>query len=106
MLTQIYEVSTSEEARAISEIGIDHIGVLVGNGEFPRELSLEAARAVAAGILPGSKFAALFLTADVGLIETWARELKPPLSTWVLHPNCSARMTPRPSRRSCPACSS
>ena len=38
MLTQIYEVSTPEEAWSISEIGVDHIGVLVGNGEFPREL--------------------------------------------------------------------
>lgn len=35
MLTQIYEISTPEEARAISAIGVDHIGVLVGNGEFP-----------------------------------------------------------------------
>jgi phosphoribosylanthranilate isomerase len=35
MLTQIYEVSTPEEARAISEIGVDHIGVLVGDGQFP-----------------------------------------------------------------------
>src|ERR1051325_3185885 len=77
MLTQIYEVSTPEEARAISEIGVDHVGVLVGNGEFPRELPVGAAAKIAAGIIPPSKFSALFLVADVGLIETWARELKP-----------------------------
>jgi phosphoribosylanthranilate isomerase len=40
MLTQIYEISSPEEARSISEIGVDHIGVLVGNGEFVRELPL------------------------------------------------------------------
>ena len=36
MLTQIYEVSTIEEAAAISAIGVDHIGVLVGDGRFSR----------------------------------------------------------------------
>jgi phosphoribosylanthranilate isomerase len=77
MLTQIYEVSAPEEARAISAIGVDHIGVLVGNGEFPRELPVEAARNVAAGIIPPSKFSALFLTADITLIENWARQLQP-----------------------------
>ena len=77
MLTQIYEVSTPQEARAISAINVDHIGVLVGDGEFPRELPVEAAREIAAAILPPAKLSALFLTADIGLIERWARELRP-----------------------------
>lgn len=77
MIVQIYEVSTRQEARAISAIGVDHIGVLVGNGEFPRELPLEAAGRVAAGILPTSKFSALILSADITLIEACARKLRP-----------------------------
>ena len=77
MLTQIYEVSTPDEARSISAIGIDHIGVLVGDGEFPRELSVEAATSVAAAIPTGSKFSALFLTANVALTEARARTLRP-----------------------------
>jgi phosphoribosylanthranilate isomerase len=77
MITQIYETSTPQDARSISEIGVDHIGVLVGNGEFPRELPVEAAAKVAAGIIPPSKFSVLFLTADIALIERWARELQP-----------------------------
>jgi phosphoribosylanthranilate isomerase len=77
MLTQIYETSTPEEARSISAIGVDHIGILVGNGQFPRELSISAAAGVAAAIQPPSKCAALFLTADIALIEKWARELQP-----------------------------
>jgi phosphoribosylanthranilate isomerase len=77
MLTQIYEVSTPDEARSISGIGVDHIGVLVGNGEFPRELPVKVAAKVAAGIIPPSKFSALFLTADLSLIEKWARQLQP-----------------------------
>jgi phosphoribosylanthranilate isomerase len=77
LLTQVYEVSTPEEARSISALGVDHIGVLVGNGEFPRELSIPSAARVAAAIQPPSKFSALFLTADIALIERWAGELQP-----------------------------
>jgi phosphoribosylanthranilate isomerase len=77
MLTQIYEVATPAEARAISAIGVDHIGILVGDGEFPRELPVGAAKEVAAAIAPGSKCCALFLTARLGLIEAWARDLRP-----------------------------
>jgi phosphoribosylanthranilate isomerase len=77
MLTQIYEITTPEEARSICAIGIDHIGILIGNGEFPRELSLEAAVDIAAAVVPPSKLSALFLTADVSLIEEWARNLQP-----------------------------
>jgi phosphoribosylanthranilate isomerase len=77
MLTQIYEVATPAEARAISAIGVDHIGILVGDGEFPRELPLDAAKDVATAIAPGSKCSALFLTARLGLIEAWARDLRP-----------------------------
>ena len=77
MLTQIYEVSTPQEARAIAAIGVDHVGILVGDGEFPRELSLAAAARVAAAIPPQAKFVALFLTAQVALIEAWAGRLHP-----------------------------
>src|SRR5690349_10892081 len=75
MLTQIYEVSTPEEARAISAIGIAHIGILVGSGEFPRELPVEEAAEVAAAARSPAKVSMLFLTADVSLIEDWAARL-------------------------------
>jgi phosphoribosylanthranilate isomerase len=77
VLTQIYEISSPGEAAAISAIGVDHTGVLVGTGEFPRELPLARAADVARSIAPPSKFSALFLSADVSLIERWARELRP-----------------------------
>jgi len=77
VLTQIYEVSDPAEASAISSIGVDHVGILVGDGEFPREQILGVAERIAAAIRPPSKFSALFLTHDVNLIETWARRLRP-----------------------------
>ena len=88
MLTQIYEISTADEARAISALGIDHIGVLVGNGRFPRELPLEAATRVAQAIAPPSKLSALFLTDDIDMIASWAARLRPK----ILHLGASAEL--------------
>ena len=88
VLTQIYEISTEDEARAISALGIDHVGVLVGDGRFPRELSLEQASRVAQAIAPSSKFSALFLSADVAMIALWAAKLQPA----ILHLGASATL--------------
>ncbi len=90
MLTQIYEISTPEEARSISRIGVDHVGVLVGSGEFPREQPLEAAARIAAAIEPPARFCALFLTADIGLIEAWVNVLRPS----ILHLGASPDLLP------------
>jgi phosphoribosylanthranilate isomerase len=88
MLTQIYEVSTPSEADAISVLGVDHVGVLVGNGAFPREQSARKAAAVIAAIRNASKSVALFLSADLALIAHMARELKPA----IVHLGASAEL--------------
>jgi phosphoribosylanthranilate isomerase len=44
MIVQIYEVTTPAEARALGAMGVDHIGVLVGEGSFPRERSAKSIR--------------------------------------------------------------
>ena len=77
MLTQIYEVQTPEAADAVSAIGVDHVGVLVGWGDFPREIGLTQATAVAAAVRPGAKLSALFLGADVARIARMAKALSP-----------------------------
>jgi hypothetical protein len=77
VLTQIYEISSSDEARAVSELRIDHVGVLVGDGEFPREQPLSRAAEIAATIAAPAKFSALFLTTRAALIIEWAQALKP-----------------------------
>src|SRR5215470_2454 len=63
MLTQIYEVSTPAEAAAISAIGVTHIGVLTGDGRFPREQPIDKSRSIAAAIVAPAKLSALFLSA-------------------------------------------
>jgi len=77
MLTQIYEISSAQEAAAISAMGVDHIGVLVGDGRFPREQSPTSAFGIAASIAPPAKFSALFLSPDIAFIARVCRELQP-----------------------------
>ncbi len=75
--TQIYEVSAPEEAAAVSAMGIDHVGVLVGEGEFPREQPVPAALAIARAIAPPATLSALFLGADEDAIVRMAEALRP-----------------------------
>jgi phosphoribosylanthranilate isomerase len=77
MLVQIYEVSSPEEARALCAFGVDHIGVLVGDGVFPREQSVQKAREVLAAISAPSKSSVLCLSADLKLIRKVVAELSP-----------------------------
>ena len=92
MLTQIYEISTEDEARAVCALGIDHVGVLVGDGRFPRELSLDAAMRLAQVISPPAKFSALFLGSDIALIARRAQDLRPA----ILHLGASTELlTPK-----------
>ena len=76
MLTQIYEAADPEDARKMADIGIDHIGILVGPGDYPRELPLDPAREVAAAIPTPAKITTLFLSHDIDLIAEWAASLK------------------------------
>jgi phosphoribosylanthranilate isomerase len=77
MLVQIYETTSPDEARALAELGVDHIGILVGDGSFPREQSIDRARRIFSAISPPSKGVALLLSADTKLIERIVSELKP-----------------------------
>src|SRR5262249_866348 len=77
MLVQIYEVTSAEEASALTKLGVDHIGVLVGKGKFPREQSIEAAKRIFVGIPPSSKGSALCLSADLSVIELVVVNLRP-----------------------------
>src|SRR5438552_18923524 len=79
MIVQVYEVSSPEEARALSRFGVDHIGVLVGDGTFPREQSTGHARRIFAAIAAPSKGSALSLSADLNLISKIVSELNPPI---------------------------
>src|SRR3989442_5927170 len=77
MIVQIYEVTSAEEARALSTFAVDHIGVLVGDGAFPREQSIEQVGKIFAAISAPLKRSALSLSADVNWITKNVSQLKP-----------------------------
>jgi len=81
MIVQIYEVTTCAEARAVGMMGVDHVGVLVGEGSFPREQTIPA----------GSKAFALSLTHDMDLIARLTGALMPD----VLHLGAAPQHLPR-----------
>ena len=77
MIVQIYEVATPAEAVAIARSGVDHAGILVGPGDFPRELSCGDARTIFAALPPGATKLALSLSGDAQELERVARETAP-----------------------------
>jgi phosphoribosylanthranilate isomerase len=64
VLVQIYEAQSPEEGVALTRLGVDHIGVLVGNGAFPREILTERAAAIFAALPPAATRVALSLSTD------------------------------------------
>lgn len=77
MIVQIYEVTTPAQARALSGMGVDHIGVLVGDGSFPREQTTEDAHGIFAAIPSESKALLLSLSDNLDLIAQITHELLP-----------------------------
>jgi phosphoribosylanthranilate isomerase len=77
MLVQIYEISSAQEAAALSQMGVEHIGVLVGDGSFPRELSVASALKIAGSVAPPSRLCALFLSSDMARVAEAVRQLRP-----------------------------
>jgi len=92
MLIQIYEITSPEEAATLSAIGVNHVGVLIGNGEFPREQPIARAREIFAGVRGTAKRCALSLSADLNAIG----ELVAALSPDILHLGAAPdRLSPR-----------
>jgi phosphoribosylanthranilate isomerase len=79
MLIQIYEANSAEEAEALSALGVDHVGVLVGEGAYPRERAPEEALRIASGICAPARLSALFLSADMDYVARHARALSAPI---------------------------
>ena len=77
MIVQIYEVRNPIEAKALVELGVDHIGVLVGKGEYTRELNPEDARLIFDALTKETKKVALSLSHNLEIIYEIIREAEP-----------------------------
>jgi phosphoribosylanthranilate isomerase len=77
MLVQIYEVRSPADAHALVGLGVDHIGVLVGDGAFPRELGGHLAREIFAAVASPARRVALSLSADPAAIARIVEDARP-----------------------------
>jgi phosphoribosylanthranilate isomerase len=76
-LVQIYEVTSPEEASALAALGVNHIGVLVGRGKFPREQSYAATRQIFKAVPASAKKSALSLAHKIGELAEVVEETRP-----------------------------
>jgi len=77
MIVQIYETQNCEEAKKLVETGVDHIGVLVGNGEYPREFGPEQAKKVLRCVSGEAKKVVLSLSKNLQAIAEIVNKIKP-----------------------------
>jgi len=77
MIVQIYEVSDPIEAKKLTDLGVDHIGVLVGKGDYPRELSCEQTKEIFQVLSNNVKRVALSLSSDLKEISKIVKKTNP-----------------------------
>ncbi len=77
MIVQIYEVSNPIEAKKLAEIGVDHIGLLVGKGKYPRELSYEKTKRIFEACPKETKRVALSLSSNLKEISELVKKTNP-----------------------------
>lgn len=77
MIVQIYEVTTPTEAKALAKLSVDHVGVLVGKGEYPREVSYKQAHKIFRALPKEAKAVALTLSSNLTEIARLVEEVKP-----------------------------
>ncbi len=77
MIVQIYEVRSPAEAVALARLGVHHIGALVGEGAFPRELPADRASTIFAALPPGVSRVGLSLSADPAEIARVIEQTRP-----------------------------
>lgn len=78
MIVQIYSVMTAEDALALADLGVDHIGFVAGiYGIVGSELSFDQARAIRDVLRGRAKSSAITLSADPAEILRMADAVRP-----------------------------
>ena len=77
MVTQVFSIQTPEEALDCIRVGIDQIGLLVGDPFCPACISVEQAKAVFAAIGHKAVRVAIIMVRDEDKLIAIARDLRP-----------------------------
>lgn len=77
MHTQIYTMQTAEEARALAEAGVDHLGITPSQLGLPGEVDLATAQAIMAAIRGRAVGVALSVASDLDEIVAMTEAVRP-----------------------------
>jgi len=77
MIIQIYEVNNPKEAEKLAELGVDHVGALVGKGKCARGLTIKEAQELFRLFPKGVKKVALYLQSNLKEIKELVRKINP-----------------------------
>ena len=77
MIVQIYTVQTAEEAIALAELGVDHIGITPTQLGLPGEVTSSRAQAIFAALGDRATKVALSVDSDLGAIVDMVAEVQP-----------------------------
>jgi len=77
MKIQIYTMQTPEEAAAIAQLGVDHIGVSPAHKNLPGEVDYDTARAIFAAVPENVTKVALTVDEDLDAIEEMVHATEP-----------------------------
>ncbi len=77
MKIQIYTMQTIEEAQAVVELGVDHIGITPSNSGLPGEVDFATAREIVDAIGNSAVSIALSVDSNLNAIETMVNEVQP-----------------------------
>jgi phosphoribosylanthranilate isomerase len=77
MIVQIYEITSVEEAIGVAKTGADHVGVVVGDGDYENEVKPFKARDIFLSLPEKVKGVALTMLSDIGQIVALIKEVEP-----------------------------
>jgi len=77
MKIQIYTMQTPDEALAVIEAGVDHVGVTPSNRGLPGEIDWDTARAIGAAVGPRATVVALSVESDLDAITAMVLAVRP-----------------------------
>ncbi len=77
VIVQIYTMQSVDEALAVADLGVDHVGVTPSDRGLPGEVSLALAANICAAVEGHAKSVALSVETDLDAIEGMVRQVRP-----------------------------
>lgn len=77
MLVQIYTAQSPDEARALADLDVDHVGVTISDRGLPGEVDLESGKAIVESLRGVATSVALTVETDLVVIQAFVAAVRP-----------------------------